>query len=294
MNLTNDRPWISRSFAKINLGLHIFEKLSNGYHLIETGFCFINWSDRFEMRKSSHFQLRMSDPGLPVDENNLIVKAAQALRRYLLFEDAYSVFVEKKIPAGAGLGGGSSNAATILHMLNKASNMNISRDDMARFLSDTGADIPFFIYGKTGIGSGIGGNLTFCDIQPDAWILTIFPNIHVSTADAYKDCIPEQNPDFSLSHVLQNEPLEEWRHLLTNGLEPPVILRHPAIGDIKDQLYELGAVYAAMSGSGSAVFGIFDQEFVALDAYNRFLDWKFTANLTPPSFKPDLGVYQHC
>ena len=284
--------WISRSWAKINLGLQVLNRLSNGYHEIATGFCFINWSDRFEMKKGNAFSLEMSDKRLPTDQNNLIVNAVQTLKRYVDFDDAWEVYVDKIIPFGAGLGGGSSNAATMLRMLNKIACPDLPLKDIHQLVAGLGADIPVFLHGKPGIGSGIGTEIAFHDIQPDAWILTVFPEIHVSTADAYKNCTPNEQPDFPLEHILLNEPLEEWRYLLTNELEPWVIHQNPMIGDIKDQLYELGADYAAMSGSGSSVFALFQQEFVAVDAFNQFTDWKLMANITPPSFIPDIGVYR--
>lgn len=292
MNETDQTLWISRSWAKINLGLQVLRRLPNGYHEISTGFCFINWSDRFEMKKASGFSLEMSDDRLPVDHNNLIVKAIHSLRKYVELDDAWSVFVDKVIPFGAGLGGGSSNAATILRMLRKITRPDLSTEDIHQLVGRLGADIPVFLHGKPGIGKGLGADLSFCDIQPDAWILTIFPDIHVSTADVYRHCTPDDEPAFSLEHILLNEPLEEWRYMLTNDLEPWAIHQHPVIGDIKDQMYELGADYAAMSGSGSSVFGIFQQEFVAVDAFNLFSGWKCRANITPPAFVPDSGVYR--
>ncbi len=292
MNDTDQPIWISRSWAKINLGLQVLGRLPNGYHEINTGFCFISWSDRFEMKKAPVFSLEMSDSRLPSDHNNLIVKAVTTLRRYVDFDDAWSVFVDKNIPFGAGLGGGSSNAATILRMLHKVSCPDLSLQDIHQLISGLGADIPVFLHGKPGIGTGIGADITYCDIQPNVWILTIFPEIHVSTADAYTNCLPDEEREFSLDHILLKEPLEEWRYLLNNDLEPWVIHQHPIIGDIKDQLYELGADYAAMSGSGSSVFGLFRQEFVAVDAFNQFAEWKLKANITPPAFIPDIGIYR--
>ncbi len=293
MNDTEQTVWISRSWAKINLGLQVLRRLPNGYHEIETGYCFINWSDRFEMRKAPKFSLEMSDERLPTDHTNLIVKAVNSLHKYVEFDDGWSVLVDKLIPFGAGLGGGSSNAATILRMLRKVSRPDLSLDEIHQLVSGLGADIPVFLHGKPGVGKGIGTEISFCDIQPDAWIVTVFPDIHVSTAEAYQNCLPNENPEFPLEHILLNEPIEEWRFLLNNDLEPWAIHQHPMIGDIKDQMYDLGADYAAMSGSGSSVFGIFQQEFVAVDAFNLFVDWKHKASLTPPSFLPDIGVYRN-
>lgn len=284
--------WISTSWAKINLGLNVLRRLPNGYHEICTGFAFLNWGDRIEMTSSDSFNLSFTDPEVPSGDSNLITRAASLFKKYTNSDPGYSMSVEKRIPMGAGLGGGSSNAATAMRMFNKASGVHLSAGELQRMSSTLGADIPVFIHGKTGIGEGIGNQITFADIQPSCWILTVFPSVHVSTAEAFSQCTPQPDPDFTIKRVLMQEPLEEWRYLLNNDLEPWSIQQHPVIGHIKDQMYELGAIYSSMSGSGSSVYGLFEQEFVAVDAYHLFLDWKYKTNLTPPDFIPDFGIYQ--
>ncbi|GAB5410659.1 MAG: 4-(cytidine 5'-diphospho)-2-C-methyl-D-erythritol kinase [Balneolaceae bacterium] len=284
--------WISNSYAKINLGLNVLERLSNGYHTIETGFCFIEWSDRFEIIPSSKMELVMSDEKIPVDDSNLIVKAIKILQKDAGLRDEFKISVQKNIPAGAGLGGGSSNAATTLKMLNKIANLGLSLNDLALLGKQLGADVPFFVHGKPGIGTGLGDEIEVLDIQPDAYIVTAFPNIESKTPEAYQYCQPLGEPDFSLKNILLEDELEEWHYLLQNHLEPAVFPRLELIGNLKDQFYDFGAAYASMSGSGSSVFGIFTQDFVAIDAYESFHKLGFPANLTRPHFKPDLGVYK--
>jgi 4-diphosphocytidyl-2-C-methyl-D-erythritol kinase len=284
--------WVSNSYAKINLGLNILERLPNGYHTIETGFCFIEWNDRFEVRTSSNMRLELSEPTIPIDDSNLIIKAIKLLQKEAGLRDKYKIYVHKRIPAGAGLGGGSSNAATTLRMLNKISNLDLSIDDLATLGKKLGADVPFFIHGKAGIGSGLGDKIEFLDIQPDAYIITVFPDVFSSTPEAYQSCIPNSQPDFSLRNLLVEQEIEEWNYLLQNDLEPAVIPRHELVGNLKDQFYDYGATFASMSGSGSSVFGIFMQDFVAIEAYESFHSLNFSVNLTQPCFKPDVGVYK--
>ncbi len=284
--------WVSNSYAKINLGLNVLERLSTGYHTIETGFCFIEWNDRFEVRPSGNMQLIMSDEKIPVDDSNLIVKAVQLLQKEAGLKDEFQIRVEKNIPAGAGLGGGSSNAATTLRMINKIANLGLLEDDLLRLGKKLGADVPIFIKGKTGIGTGLGDNIEEVDIQPDAYIVTVFPNVFSSTPEAYQFCEPNPEPEFSLKGVLLEEEIDEWQYLLQNELEPAVFPRLELVGNLKDQFYDFGANYASMSGSGSSVFGIFKQDFVAIDAYESFHSLGFSANLTKPMFKPDLRVYR--
>ncbi len=284
--------WIADSYAKINLGLNVLERLPTGYHRIETGFCFLEWKDRFEVRESSEMQVELTDDEIPTDNRNLIVQAVEVMQRYVGLQSNYHIRVEKNIPAGAGLGGGSSNAALTLRMLNKIEELGLSYDELIDLSRDLGADIPFFIKGETGIGKGVGHEIEVADIQPDLWIVTCFPNQHSSTAEAYEYCQPNPNPDFEIESVLTKEDPEEWRYMLFNDLEQSVFQRIHVSGNLKDQFYEFGAVYASMTGSGSAVYGLFEQDFVAINAYEGLLDLGLPANITRPGFEPDYGIYR--
>ena len=284
--------WISDSYAKINLGLNVLERLPDGYHTIETGFCFIEWKDRFEIEPANHMQLEMGDSTVPIDDSNLIIKAVKLLQQEAGLRDEFKITVEKNIPAGAGLGGGSSNAATTLRMINKIANLGLSMADLSQLGAKLGADVPFFIKGEAGFGTGLGTQIEPASIQPDAFIITVFPHIMSSTPEAYQYCQPNAEPDFSLKDLLLEGDVEEWHYLLQNDLEPAVFPRHELVGNLKDQFYDFGATYASMSGSGSSVFGLFLQDFVAIDAYESFHRLDFPTNLTRPGFKPDLGVYK--
>jgi len=284
--------WIADSYAKINLGLHVLERLPTGYHRIETGFCFINWKDRFEVRPSESMKLEMPDSDIPVDDTNLVNRAIRVLEKYVGLQNSYRIKVDKRIPAGAGLGGGSSNAALILRMLNKIEHLGLSPDELVDLSRDLGADIPFFIKGKTGIGTGVGHDIEPADIQPELWVVTCFPEIESSTPEAYQFCTPNPDHEFSIKKILTEMEPEEWKAMLVNDLEPAVFPRYHLVGNLKDQLYEFGAVYAAMSGSGSAVYGLFEQDFVAINAYHGLNELDFPVNITEPGFRPDYGIYR--
>ncbi|MEX0685283.1 MAG: 4-(cytidine 5'-diphospho)-2-C-methyl-D-erythritol kinase [Balneolales bacterium] len=283
--------WIAHSYGKINLGLQVIRKLPTGYHEIITGICFIDWSDRFSVKKSNQALLQMSNKSIPTDDSNLINKAIKHLSQYVNYTGHHQIKVDKRIPAAAGLGGGSSNAALILKMINRIEKLGLSDNGLADLCSGIGADVPLFLRGQTGIASGIGTTIKPLDIQPNYWILVVVPDIKSSTAEAYQYCIPNDEPDFDLESLLVEDP-EEWRGLLQNDLETNVIQQYPLIGDLRDQLYDFGALYAAMSGSGSSVFGLFEQELLAGEAFNTLTDLGYKANLTPPKFKPDLLVYE--
>lgn len=284
--------WIGEAYAKINLGLHVLEQLPTGYHEIETGFAFIDWSDRFTVRAANHMRLSISNEEVPLDGNNLIARAIRALKTYIGLSGTYKIEVDKKIPIGAGLGGGSSDAAMILRLLNKIDQLGLEEQDVIDISRDLGADIPLFLKGKPGIGRGIGQDITPIDIQPSLWIVTVYPGFESSTAEAYQRCQPSPEHDFTIEKILREIPRDEWQYMLDNDLEPPVVQQYQLIGNIKDQLYELGATYAAMSGSGSSVFGLFEQNFVATDAYHQFVELEYQTNITPPDFAPDFGIYR--
>lgn len=290
--MSDNTIYTARAYAKINLGLYVNERLPNGYHDITTGFCFIDWSDQFRIQQSDETRLSLSDKDLPNDESNLILKALRLLEREAGLSRQYRISVDKKIPVGAGLGGGSSDAALTLRMLNKIEDLEFSDSQLIELGKQLGADVPLFISNETAIGTGIGTTLTPEDIQPSAWILTVYPNFKSNTAEVYQFCQPNPEHDFEIPDILKNYEMDEWQYLLLNDLEPIVMAQNPMVGNLKDQLYELGAVYASMSGSGSSVFGLFEQEFVANNAYRFLLDYDMTANLTRPDFKPDKGIYR--
>lgn len=283
--------WTARAYAKINIGLYVNERLPNGYHDISTGFCFIDWSDQLRVRFSNRHQLRMTNPDIPADETNLINKAVRMLDEAVGLKHQYLIDVNKRIPAGAGLGGGSSDAALILRMLNHIEEAGLSDGELAKLGSLIGSDVPLFIYNKTALGTGTGTRLKPLSIQPDAWIVTVYPNFECPTADIYRYCEPNPYHEFDLETLLLEQNHEEWRYTLDNDLEPSAIMQYPMIGNIRDQFYEFGASYASMSGSGSSVFGIFEQDFVAQSCFEDFRNLGMTANLTKPRFSPDTGIY---
>lgn len=284
--------WLANSYGKINLGLQVLERLPTGYHRIETGICFIEWSDRFEIDSAETFTLLMSDKSVPSGESNLITRAYKTFEQYVGLKNHYRLDVKKQIPAGAGLGGGSSNAALTLRILNELEEAGLADEELIDLSRTLGSDIAFFIKGEPGLATGLGQEIKPLNIQPDAWIVTVYPGYESSTEEAYRYCEPNATPDFNLETVLVDEPVAEWRYLLQNDLEPVVIATYELTGNIKDQLYEFGADYTSMTGSGSSVFGIFEQDFVALSAYEAFNKLGFRTNLTKPGFKPDHRIFR--
>jgi 4-diphosphocytidyl-2-C-methyl-D-erythritol kinase len=242
--------------CKINLGLHVMSKRDDGYHNIETCFYPVPWTDILEIIPSNQFSFSSSGSFIPgnVDEN-LCIKAFHLLQKQFQLADV-KIHLHKVLPTGAGLGGGSSDAAFTLRILNSLFGLNLTSNHLRDFASQLGSDCAFFIDDKPLLGSGRGEQLTGLTLSlKGLYLVLVKPDIHVSTADAYAGVKPHV-PDQSLSEIL-GRPVADWKNYLVNDFERSVFIKFPVIEAIKKELYDQGALYASMSGSGSSVFGIF-------------------------------------
>ena len=247
--------------AKVNLGLFIKGKRPDGYHLLETLYYPVrDLCDELTLTPLDGEQPALTLDGQPIDaqaEDNLCLKAWRALRAEMPDLPAVHLHLVKHIPSGAGLGGGSADAAYTLRGLNQLFELGLSRADLAHIGASLGADVPFFLYDQPMLATGIGTELTPFELVLPLR-LRLFPQpIFSSTVAAYRALDFKQfDPARSLEAVLQ-QPLDHWRDHLHNDLEVPVFAMYPELAQVKTDLYAQGAVYAAMSGSGSAMFGLF-------------------------------------
>lgn len=259
--------------CKINLGLNVIRKRADGYHDIETVFCPVPWTDALEVVRSESFSFTVS--GLPVTgapADNLCVRAYELLKeRHGI--GPVSMHLHKVIPMGAGLGGGSSDAAHTLNLLDAVFELNLKVDDLLHYASLLGSDCPFFIHGKPAIGKGRGELLNEIELPlANKFLVVVVPDVHVSTTTAYAGVEPAV-PERPCGEVVSEVPLSQWKHYLINDFERSVIQAFPVIGKVKMMLYDSGAVYAAMSGSGSAVYGIFDRPVVLPGVLSHYTHW---------------------
>ncbi|WP_340114478.1 4-(cytidine 5'-diphospho)-2-C-methyl-D-erythritol kinase [Maribellus mangrovi] len=242
--------------AKINIGLNVVAKRPDGYHNLETVFYPVKLSDALELVEADKTELSVS--GIKVDgdpENNLIFKAYSLLKQDFQLPEL-RFHLHKTIPFGAGLGGGSADAAFTLKMLNHRYELNLTDEQLISYAARLGADCPFFIRNRATFAHGIGDQFEPVELDLSEYsIVIVKPGFSVSTVEAYRNIVP-MKPDFNL-RGLANLPVEEWQENIKNNFEKSVFPIYPQIQELKNKLYELGAVYAAMSGSGSAVFGIF-------------------------------------
>jgi len=243
--------------CKINLGLNVIRKRDDGYHDIVTGFYPIGLTDILEIVPASEFAFSVSGDPIAGDHGeNLCVKAYRLVRRHHDVPDV-KIHLHKKIPSGAGLGGGSSNAAFTLRILNEIFDLKLSGVTLANYAGQLGSDCAFFLKDVPQTGTGRGDMLTPLSLSlKGRHLVLIKPDIHVSTAQAYAGIAPK-SPDAELSNIISNKPVEQWRHLVKNDFEATVFDAYPRIREIKEALYKNGALYASMSGSGSAVYAIF-------------------------------------
>lgn len=247
--------------CKINLGLHILSKRQDGFHNLETVFYPVALKDALEVLPSLGSAIEFTGSGLTVDGNetdNICIKAYHLLKRDFPQLPFIKMHLHKAIPMGAGLGGGSADGAFTLQLLNKKYSLGLSLQQLIDYALQLGSDCPFFIINKPCYATGRGELLEGIDIQLAGYkIVIVNPGIHVNTGWAFSQITPAEPPKNIKAIITQ--PIATWKAELINDFENPVFEKYPAIKKIKEELYSKGAVYAAMSGSGSTVYGIFEK-----------------------------------
>ena len=257
--------------AKINLGLNVVEKRADGYHNLQTVFYPVPIMDALEIVPMSDgfpsdvdCDLKVTNITIEGDEQrNLVVRAYQLLKADYPDLPRVHAHLWKGIPTQAGMGGGSSDCGYMIRLLNETFDMGLSSEQMQQYAARLGADCAFFIESRASYAEGIGERLQPIDLDLSGWhIGVVRPDIPVPTKEAFSRIHPHY-PALNCRDVVK-QPVETWRDRLTNDFEESVFVLHPEIGAVKEQLYKMGATYAAMSGSGSALFGLFKDEPDAL------------------------------
>ncbi|MBQ9231882.1 MAG: 4-(cytidine 5'-diphospho)-2-C-methyl-D-erythritol kinase [Prevotella sp.] len=266
--------------AKVNLGLNVVERRADGYHNLQTVFYPVDIKDALEVfPMASDFpsdvdcDIKVTNIKVEGDEQrNLVVRAYNLLKRDFPALPRVHAHLYKGIPTQAGMGGGSSDASAMLLLLNREFGLNLSEQQLIDYAAQLGADCPIFILNRPAYAEGIGEQLTPITVDLNGWYMAVVrPDIPVPTKEAFARITPQMPPKCCKDIVAQ--PVETWRDELTNDFEQSVFAVHPELAAIKEQLYQLGATYAAMSGSGSALFGLFRKP---IDVEGAFPDM-FTA-----------------
>lgn len=251
--------------CKINLGLYITNRRPDGYHDLETIFYPVPLQDALEMIPASESNIRLTGKMVAGNnQDNLVWKALQLLKQDFPEQVGhFEIHLHKVIPMGAGMGGGSADGAFALTMLNDLCSLQLPKAQLATYALQLGSDCPFFIYNTPQFASGRGEKMQPVFIDLSAYSLQLVcPNVHVATGKAFSMITPRPAP-FDL-RTIGALPVSEWKNHIANDFEAPIFEQHPVLASIKKQLYDAGAVYASMSGSGSTVFGIFEKGAKAL------------------------------
>ena len=258
---------ITFPLAKINLGLNVVERRPDGYHNLQTVFMPVPLTDALEVYEMDaafpsevDCDLKVTNIAVEGDEQrNLVVRAYNMLKAEFPQMPRVHAHLRKDIPTQAGMGGGSSDCAAMLLLLNRMFSLGLTQQQLIDRAAQLGADCPIFILNRPAYAEGIGEKLTPIELSlQDYYLAIVRPNIPVPTKEAFSRITPHMPAKNCLDIVRQ--PIDTWRHELVNDFEESVFALHPEIGAVKQRLYDLGAVYAAMSGSGSALFGIFKKE----------------------------------
>lgn len=260
--------------AKINIGLNIIKKRNDGYHNIETIFYPIKLSDRIRIKVASSSSFESTDNRILNNSDNLILRAKSAVEREINQKLNCEIALNKNIPVGAGLGGGSSNAATTLLMLNEIYSLKLDNKKLNTLALHLGSDVPFFLNPVPSIGTSRGEILKEINFTIKDPILIVNPGVHISTKWAYENILPKKSNYISNMNV--TESAEKSFTRLSNDFEEIVFRNYPEIKEIKNLLLEAGAQYASMSGSGSTVFAIFASLKVAREQMKIFSKNYFT------------------
>jgi 4-diphosphocytidyl-2-C-methyl-D-erythritol kinase len=259
--------------AKINLGLNVINKRQDGFHDIETVFYPINLREVLEVLPITSKESSFSSTGVNIPSNNkdnLVLQAYNLLANDFTLP-SFDFRLHKLIPIGAGLGGGSADASFTIKAINKLCELGLSQLAMESYAAKLGSDCPFFIRNEVTYATGKGDvfHQVKCSLK-NKYILLVNPKVHVSTKTAYAGVQPTASKK-TLPEVLKY-PISKWKGLLFNDFEPSVFSVHPELAKLKEKLYEEGAAYASMSGSGSTMFGIFESK-PNTDAFSKYSAW---------------------
>ncbi len=257
--------------AKINIGLNIVSKREDGYHNLETFFYPIHdLFDHIIFEKADSFSFKCTLPELD-NGTNLVIKAVRLLEEIKKIHFNVNIICEKNIPVGAGLGGGSSDAAAVLLSLNEMYHLGLKYEELVTLALLLGSDVPFFLKSKPAAGKSRGEILTHLPVEIDRYILLINPRIHISTGEAFSKITPSpSNVEYEKIFSVQKPDFKNALNGIRNDFEESVFASHPVIKEIKEKMYESGSCFSLMSGSGSTVYGFFNTLEEAEKAKSQF------------------------
>lgn len=275
---TSIMPLVERAPAKLNLGLHVLRQRPDGFHDVETVLHRIDWADTVTAQPADTLSMTCSDPALPTDDENLCMQAARRLAAAFDVTRGAELHLEKRVPYGAGLGGGSSDAAATLRLLTRLWDLEASADRLHAIAAEIGADVPFFLgEASAAYATGRGDELTALHDEDEPYrlpfsVVVAVPPIEVATPDAYARVTPDDTDRPHLPSVVRSNDLAHWQDALVNDFGGPISAAYPEVARVCDWLQERGAAYVSLSGSGGAVYGVFEEEADAESLLNTVPD----------------------
>ncbi len=263
-----------KAYAKINLGLDVLRRLENGYHEVKMVMQTVGIYDELTLtRTEAGITVTTDKEQLPTDDNNLIYKAARIMMEEYHLEGGIHIHLKKNIPIAAGMAGGSTDAAATFKGMNRLYDLDCTMEELMRLGVRVGADVPYCVLGGTALAEGIGEKLTSLNPAPDCYVLVVKPDINVSTKYVYEHLDAEdiwEHPDIDgMVEAIWEESLQGILDRMGNVLEHVTVKKYPVIRDLKNRMRELGALNSLMSGSGPTVFGIFVNERLAREAFDK-------------------------
>ena len=288
---------VIKAMAKVNLGLDVLRRRENGYHDVKMVMQTVNLYDTLTLSKIDEGIVITTNTGeLPLNEDNLIYKAAKLLLEYVDKKAGVSIHLDKQIPIAAGMAGGSTDAASTLLGINELYNLDLTKEELAEVGVKIGADVPYCIYGGTYLSEGIGEVLTKLPDAPDCYVVIAKPGIGVSTKYVYENLhieTVEKHPDIDgMIDAIKTGSLDGVTEKMENVLETVTIKRYPEIETMKKCLLENGAENALMSGSGPTVFGIFKEEKIAKQALSKLQKTGLVKNGFVTTFVKETGIIE--
>jgi 4-diphosphocytidyl-2-C-methyl-D-erythritol kinase len=291
----SSESWITQAFGIVHLGIQVHEVLPTGQLDTTSAVCFSGWSEQLRFRPSRGMALFDDKRLVPRHQPHPVRKAVKQLSNYLDIDPSYRIDISRKLPRTHGLSLDAALMAQTIRALCKLEGLQLSTEELADLARPLHPDVVPCLYGQTGLYQPARGQYEPTPLQPNYWMLAVQPpeaDLNAEAAFYPQYLMPEPDPVDELDDVIQHDPIDEWRYVIQNELETGILPDQPQLGNIKDQMYEFGAFYSVINERGPVIIALFDQDFVAHDAYNRLLDLDHHVHLTPPGFSADWTVYE--
>ncbi|MGM0587513.1 MAG: hypothetical protein ACQETE_03780 [Bacteroidota bacterium] len=295
--MNSNTSWITHAYGVIHLAIQVHDVLPTGQVDTQSAVCYTGWSEKLRFRPSNRFALFDDKQLVPRHQSHPVRDAIEQLESALdeKFTPSYRIDITGNVPRDAGVSIEASLMAQTLRALNRLEGLNLSHQEILDIGQPLHPDIVPCLHGSTGLYQPAQSTFQSEPLQPNCWMLVVKApetDLHEEVHFHPQFLRPNPNPLDDLAQVIRHDPVDEWRYVIGNEMEPGLLPDQPQLGNIKDQMYEFGAFYASINHLGPAIVALFDQDFVAQDAYHQLLDLDHQVHLTPPGFTADWRLYE--